>query len=54
MSDNDKRTDVNVSVAVIPWFTGWLFTIGYAKLHGLSILGAMFVWPAYLGSALSP
>jgi len=35
------------------WFTGWLFTIGFAHLGlGKTFLG-LVLWPYYLGSVLA-
>lgn len=34
------------------WFTGWLFTIGFAHLSFGKALWALVLWPYYLGSAL--
>ena len=40
-------------VAPAIWFTGWLFTWGYASLVWWKILLALVIWPYYLGSALT-
>jgi hypothetical protein len=35
------------------WIAGWLFTIGYLKLgFWLGVL-ALFIWPYFVGEALS-
>jgi hypothetical protein len=34
------------------WFAGWLFTIGFAKLHFGKALLAIVIWAYYLGAAL--
>ena len=31
------------------WFMGWLFTIGYVKLHFWPAVLALIIWPYYLG-----
>jgi hypothetical protein len=31
------------------WFVGWLFTIGYVKLHFWPGVFALIIWPYYLG-----
>jgi hypothetical protein len=35
------------------WFTGWLFTIGFAKLTLGKIIVGLLVWPYFLGSHLA-
>jgi len=34
------------------WFTGWLFTIGFAKLTVGKVVVGLLVWPYYLGAHL--
>ena len=38
------------SAGVILWFTGWLFTIGFAHLAWWKIILGIVVWPWYLGN----
>jgi hypothetical protein len=33
-----------------PWFSGWLFSIGYLKLDFWMGLLGLIVWPFFLGS----
>ena len=40
------------SLAGVLWFTGWLFTIGYANLVWWKIILGLVVWPLYLGQAV--
>ena len=35
------------------WFTGWLFTIGFAKLTLGKIIIGLLVWPYFLGAHLA-
>ncbi|MFC1992862.1 hypothetical protein ACFLV3_03520 [Chloroflexota bacterium] len=35
------------------WFAGWLFTISFAQLVWWKIILGIFVWPLFLGQALS-
>ena len=37
----------------LAWCAGWLFTIGFLKLAFWKGLLALFIWPYYLGAALS-
>lgn len=55
MPKNQDDDDRNVTVYLMPfgWFTGWLFTIGFAHLSFGQGLIALVAWPAYLGSAVS-
>jgi len=55
MTEGGKRWYHHGSQAFIPciWFSGWLFTIGYASLVWWKILLALVIWPYFLGSALS-
>jgi type IV secretory pathway TrbL component len=41
------------SVGGLLWVTGWLFTIGFLNLPFWKGLAALFIWPAYLGYAVS-
>jgi len=34
------------------WFTGWLFTLAFAKLIWWQAILGIVIWPYYLGSAL--
>ena len=34
------------------WFTGWLFTIGFANLVWWKIILGIVVWPYFLGLAV--
>jgi len=35
------------------WCAGWLFTLGFLKLGFWKGVGALFVWPYFLGTAAS-
>jgi hypothetical protein len=35
------------------WYTGWLFTIAFAKLSFWKAVLALIIWPYYLGNALA-
>jgi len=35
------------------WFIGWLFTIGFLKVSFFKGILAIFIWPYYIGDALS-
>ncbi len=35
------------------WIAGWLFTIGYLKLSFWIGVLALFIWPYYIGDALT-
>jgi hypothetical protein len=41
------------ALAGVIWFTGWLFTIGFAHLVWWKIILGIVVWPLYLGGAVS-
>jgi hypothetical protein len=53
MTDEERSRVVKVqaesALGGMLWFAGWLFTIGFAKLTGWSILFGLAVWPYYLG-----
>lgn len=34
------------------WFTGWLFTIGFAHLSFWKAVLGLLIWPYYIGSML--
>jgi hypothetical protein len=36
------------------WFTGWLFTIAFAKLIWWKALLGLIIWPYYLGTITCP
>ncbi len=40
------------SLGGVIWITGWLFTIGFAKLIWWKALLAVLLWAYYLGAAL--
>lgn len=46
------RTSTGRGYGALFWFTGWLFTIGYASLAWWQGLLALLVWPLFLGLAL--
>ncbi len=35
------------------WVAAWLFTIGFLKLAFWQGVAALFIWPFYLGEALT-
>lgn len=39
------------SISGLVWIAGWLFTIGYLELAFWKAVGALFVWPWFLGVA---
>jgi hypothetical protein len=41
------------SSAGLIWIAGWLFTIGYLKLSFWVGVLALFIWPYYIGDALT-
>jgi hypothetical protein len=51
MADAGKptRTAPPASLGGILWFSGWMFTIGFAKLAWWKALLALVVWPYILG-----
>jgi hypothetical protein len=40
------------ALAVVIWFIGWLFTIGFANLVWWKIILGLVVWPYFLGVAI--
>jgi hypothetical protein len=46
------RNRTSPALAFVIWFTGWLFTIGYAGLVWWEIILAIVVWPYFLGRTL--
>ena len=34
----------------IIWFIGWLFTIGFCRLHFWQGVAAIVIWPYYIGA----
>ena len=36
------------------WCFGWLFTIGFLNLTFWKGAAALFIWPVYIGYAISP
>ncbi|MFH1382144.1 MAG: hypothetical protein ABIH70_04535 [Chloroflexota bacterium] len=44
--------NTGASLAGVLWFSGWLFTIGYANLVWWKIILALVVWPYYLSLVL--
>ncbi len=47
---SDKIQNVTVYTAPIGWFSGWLFTIGFAKLGVGKAVLALVIWPYYVGA----
>lgn len=41
------------SAAGLGWFCAWLFTIGFLRLTLWKAILGLFVWPYFLGAALS-
>jgi hypothetical protein len=41
------------SIGGVIWIAGWLFTTGYLQLTFWKGVLAIFVWPYYIGAALS-
>ena len=57
----DKRKEANAPAAKAPpqgglagmlWFTGWLFTIGFAQLVWWKAILGLVLWPYFLALAL--
>lgn len=42
------------SISGLIWFTGWLFTIGFAHLSFWQGVLGIILWPYYLGLATAP
>lgn len=51
MSDEKKRGRLAITVTT-PWVTGWLFTIGFAKLTFWQGVLATVLWPYYIGTVI--
>lgn len=47
---DDKEITISLSGL---WFSGWLFTLAFAKLGFWYGVLAIFVWPYFLGGALA-
>jgi hypothetical protein len=47
------RIEQHSSVGLL-WIAAWLFTIGFLHLPFWRSVLALFVWPYYVGVALSP
>ena len=48
-----RMPDANAGALVGPlWFSGWLFSISFAKLVWWQALLALVIWPYYLGVAV--
>lgn len=50
---NNVRVTQHGGLGLI-WFAGWLFTIGYLHQGFWQGLQGLFVWPYFIGVALSP
>lgn len=46
-----KSNAAQGGLAGIFWFTGWLFTLAFAKLIWWQALLGIVIWPYYLGLA---
>ena len=49
-----KKTEITLISGSSLWFTGWLFTLGYAGLSFWQGMAGIVAWPYYLGLALAP
>jgi len=49
MSGDHKGGIFGGSLAGALWFSGWLFTIGFAQLIWWKAILGLVVWPYYLG-----
>ena len=53
MSNDDDKKRVSIKLVTgVPWFTGWLFTIGFAHLTITQSIVALVAWPVFLGGAI--
>ena len=48
----NAQVKINSPLAGMLWFSGWLFTIGFAKLVWWQVLLGLVLWPYWLGLAL--
>ena len=48
-STDSRKPTVKIVMSTVSWWTGWLFTLGYAELGFWEGLWAVIVWPFYLG-----
>lgn len=47
-----EKVKVDTGMGII-WVIGWMFTIAYAKLSFWTAVLGLFIWPYYLGVAVS-
>jgi len=53
MESKQKNYHHGSAIGGMFWFAGWLFTISFANLVWWKIILGIFVWPLFLGYAVS-